>query len=329
MNAILGFTNLLMKEELSDGQHEKLQYVQDAGMSLLSLINSMLDFSKLTAGEMRLSSAPFFAARCNRRGDGVRAGGGARQGTHRPLARRRRSRVLGARRSRSLSPSAASPRRQCREVHRARRNFHRHAAGRPRRANRDLAHQSSPTPAQASPRNAKMSYSTTSPKPMAPRRDASADWASACRSAGETGGNDGRPDRLHEHRGPGSTFWVAVRFQEASQRPNLAPSSRGAASPQSYRSSAAAPRDHRNFPANNTDDAMRAILQSLASEDFQQLESAAHRMPTCCCGRDLEPEPTTPCASNWRPAAATCIRPRPPCENWKLLSKTNISIRLY
>ncbi len=59
MNAILGFARMLAKEPLTDGQLEKLQYVQDAGRSLLQLINNTLDFSKLAAGQMTLAKAPF------------------------------------------------------------------------------------------------------------------------------------------------------------------------------------------------------------------------------------------------------------------------------
>ncbi|MFZ5832138.1 MAG: ATP-binding protein [Planctomycetota bacterium] len=59
MNAILGFTRLLMKEPLTDGQFEKLRQVHDAGESLLGLMNDMLDFSKLATGQLRLSHTVF------------------------------------------------------------------------------------------------------------------------------------------------------------------------------------------------------------------------------------------------------------------------------
>lgn len=59
MNAILGFTRLLMKEPLGNGQLQKLSYVHDAGTSLLSLINNILDYSKLSAGQLKLSETAF------------------------------------------------------------------------------------------------------------------------------------------------------------------------------------------------------------------------------------------------------------------------------
>ena len=59
MNAILGFSRLLLKESLGTGQKEKVQHVLDAGDALSRLIDKMLNFSKLAAGELRLSSRDF------------------------------------------------------------------------------------------------------------------------------------------------------------------------------------------------------------------------------------------------------------------------------
>ncbi len=59
MNAILGFTRLLAKEPLSEGQLKKLRYVREAGTSLLAVIDNVLDYAKLTAGQLELSMAPF------------------------------------------------------------------------------------------------------------------------------------------------------------------------------------------------------------------------------------------------------------------------------
>ncbi len=59
MNAILGFSRLLMKEELNEEQQEKVRYVHDAGNALSRLIENMLDFSKLAEGKLKLSSRAF------------------------------------------------------------------------------------------------------------------------------------------------------------------------------------------------------------------------------------------------------------------------------
>lgn len=59
MNAILGFTRLLMKEPLTPEQSERLKYVHDAGNSLMRLIEGVLDFSKLSAGKLHLDRSAF------------------------------------------------------------------------------------------------------------------------------------------------------------------------------------------------------------------------------------------------------------------------------
>jgi len=59
MNAILGFSRLLMKEGLSAQQKEKVQHVHDAGNALSRLIDNILDFSKLARGELGLHPRDF------------------------------------------------------------------------------------------------------------------------------------------------------------------------------------------------------------------------------------------------------------------------------
>jgi signal transduction histidine kinase/DNA-binding response OmpR family regulator len=59
MNAILGFTNLLSKEQLNEKSREFVSSIQNSGESLLEIINDILDFSKIEAGMMRIESNPF------------------------------------------------------------------------------------------------------------------------------------------------------------------------------------------------------------------------------------------------------------------------------
>ena len=59
MNAILGFTNLLQKENLNERSIEFVNSIQNSGESLLAIINDILDFSKIEAGMMRIESTPF------------------------------------------------------------------------------------------------------------------------------------------------------------------------------------------------------------------------------------------------------------------------------
>jgi len=59
MNAILGFTQLLRKEELNEKSEEYLQSIQSASEHLLTIVNDVLDFSKMEAGVLRIETRPF------------------------------------------------------------------------------------------------------------------------------------------------------------------------------------------------------------------------------------------------------------------------------
>jgi two-component system sensor histidine kinase/response regulator len=59
MNAVIGFTNLLLETPLATEQKEFVQTIQTSGESLLNLINDILDISRIEAGKMDLESAPF------------------------------------------------------------------------------------------------------------------------------------------------------------------------------------------------------------------------------------------------------------------------------
>ena len=59
MNAIIGFTDLALKTELSNKQQDYLQKVKGASLSLLRLINDILDFTKIEAGKLAMESVDF------------------------------------------------------------------------------------------------------------------------------------------------------------------------------------------------------------------------------------------------------------------------------
>jgi len=54
MNALIGLTEVLADGELSPQQKEYLSLIQDSSQSLLEIINSILDYSKIEAGKMAL-----------------------------------------------------------------------------------------------------------------------------------------------------------------------------------------------------------------------------------------------------------------------------------
>lgn len=58
LNAILGFTYLLENEQLASPAGEYISHIQVAGKSLLSLINDLLDISKIEVGEVHLDMQP-------------------------------------------------------------------------------------------------------------------------------------------------------------------------------------------------------------------------------------------------------------------------------
>lgn len=59
MNAILGMADLLWETELDHEQKDYISTFRRAGSSLLSLINDILDVSKIEAGQMVLENIPF------------------------------------------------------------------------------------------------------------------------------------------------------------------------------------------------------------------------------------------------------------------------------
>ncbi|NNC91773.1 MAG: response regulator [Acidimicrobiia bacterium] len=59
MNGILGMTRLALQSELSEKQREYLEVVNSSADALLTLINDILDLSKLDAGRLTLEAIPF------------------------------------------------------------------------------------------------------------------------------------------------------------------------------------------------------------------------------------------------------------------------------
>src|SRR5690606_14584000 len=59
LNAVLGLTELLLDTELTPEQSHSLRLVQAAGESLLTLLNDILDLSKIEAEHLALEAIPF------------------------------------------------------------------------------------------------------------------------------------------------------------------------------------------------------------------------------------------------------------------------------
>ena len=54
MNAIIGFSDLLIEEDLTDEQKQDVSLIRESGRNLLTLINDILDFSKIEAGQLSI-----------------------------------------------------------------------------------------------------------------------------------------------------------------------------------------------------------------------------------------------------------------------------------
>ncbi|MFY8216959.1 MAG: response regulator [Chthoniobacterales bacterium] len=59
LNAVIGFTVLLMDSQLSDQQRDYLKTIESSGESLLSLVNDILDFSRMEADKFILEKTHF------------------------------------------------------------------------------------------------------------------------------------------------------------------------------------------------------------------------------------------------------------------------------
>jgi PAS domain S-box-containing protein len=58
LNAVLGFSQVLLLEELTEDQRESVAFISRAGDHLLDLINDVLDISRIEAGGLKLSLEP-------------------------------------------------------------------------------------------------------------------------------------------------------------------------------------------------------------------------------------------------------------------------------
>lgn len=64
INAVLGMTNLLLNTRLEEEQTEYVQAIRTAGSTLLTVINEVLDYSKIEAGRVELQEEEFDLETC-------------------------------------------------------------------------------------------------------------------------------------------------------------------------------------------------------------------------------------------------------------------------
>jgi signal transduction histidine kinase/CheY-like chemotaxis protein/transcriptional regulator with GAF, ATPase, and Fis domain len=59
MNAVIGFTELALKTDLTEKQHDYLDTIRQSSHSLLGIINDILDYSKVEAGKLVMEQTDF------------------------------------------------------------------------------------------------------------------------------------------------------------------------------------------------------------------------------------------------------------------------------
>jgi signal transduction histidine kinase/CheY-like chemotaxis protein/HPt (histidine-containing phosphotransfer) domain-containing protein len=59
MNGVIGFSDILADEDLTDEQHESVDIIRECGKNLLRLIDDILDFSKIESGQLDVESIDY------------------------------------------------------------------------------------------------------------------------------------------------------------------------------------------------------------------------------------------------------------------------------
>ncbi|KHK00836.1 PAS domain-containing protein [Desulfovibrio sp. TomC] len=64
LNAVLGYVQLMLRDRLEPSQRQRLAVVEESASTLLSIINDILDYSKIEAGRLEIKAESFDLPRC-------------------------------------------------------------------------------------------------------------------------------------------------------------------------------------------------------------------------------------------------------------------------
>ena len=62
MNSVIGFSELLLGDDLPEHQREYVTTIKNSGESLLSILNDILDITKIESGRLELEEIEFDVA---------------------------------------------------------------------------------------------------------------------------------------------------------------------------------------------------------------------------------------------------------------------------
>jgi PAS domain S-box-containing protein len=64
LNAVLGYVQLMLRDRLEPSQRQRLSVVEESAATLLSIINDILDYSKIEAGRLEIKAESFDLPQC-------------------------------------------------------------------------------------------------------------------------------------------------------------------------------------------------------------------------------------------------------------------------
>ena len=117
MNAVIGFTSLLLDENLSSEHKEFVEGIRDGGEAMMALINDILDFSRADKEKVELEQSPFSLRHCVEESLDMVAFEADQKGLNLLMHHQPRHTGYNHRRSWQAQANPGQPAQQCCQVH--------------------------------------------------------------------------------------------------------------------------------------------------------------------------------------------------------------------